>query len=311
MSAAPFFAEIAVAPNGAESHWLTASDGVRIRVTHWAPQDAKGTVLLFPGRTEYIEKYGLDVRLLVDTGFAVAVIDWRGQGLADRLSDPAYIGHVERFLDFQKDVRALTDHIAEKDLPTPLFLLAHSMGGAIGLRALHLGLGVNAAAFSAPMWGISMTPMMRIIGYTAPTLACLLGQGHKLAAGRETETFVLRGDPKDNALTNDLEMWNYMRDQARAHEELTLGGPSYRWIIEALKETDALARFAPPDVPTITFLGDQETIVDPERIRSKMAEWTNGTLVQLKNAKHETLMELPETRKHVFDTIIAHFNAHL
>lgn len=310
MTTAPFFTEIAEAPSGAESHWLTASDGVRLRVVHWRAQAAKGTVLLFPGRTEYIEKYGRDVALLTEAGFAVAVIDWRGQGLSDRLSAPEYIGHVERFLDFQKDVRALCEHVKAVDLPAPLYLLAHSMGGAIGLRALHLGLPVNAAAFSAPMWGIEMPSALRVFARVASTFACLVGRGHNLAAGRETETVVMHGEFMDNALTNDLEQWGYMRDQANAHPELTLGGPSYRWILEAMKETDALSRLAPPKVPTVTFLGDQEAIVDAERIRSKMAEWTDGTLVPLRNAKHETLMELPVTRGFVFKTIIAHFAAH-
>ncbi len=310
MNAAPFFAEIADAPSGAESHWLNANDNVRLRVTHWTLPDAKGTVLLFPGRTEYIEKYGKDVALLMNAGYAVATIDWRGQGLSDRLSVPAYIGHVERFLDYQRDVKALADHVTAMGLPTPLFLLAHSMGGAIGLRALHLGLHVKAAAFSAPMWGIETHPVMHVVGRIVSTCAKFLGMGHKLALGQETETYVLRGEAEDNSLTNDPEMWNYMRRQAVAHPELTLGGPSYLWILEALQETDELARLSPPKVPTVTFLGDQETIVSPERIRSKMADWARGELVLLKNTKHETLMELPETRAQVFEKIISHFDAH-
>ena len=44
----------------------------------------KGTVCIFPGRTEFIEKYFEVVRDLRARGFAVAVLDWRGQGLSDR-----------------------------------------------------------------------------------------------------------------------------------------------------------------------------------------------------------------------------------
>jgi len=55
-------------------------------VGHWTGQHVKGTVLLFPGRTEYIEKYGPAAADFLARGFATVVIDWRGQGLADRTS---------------------------------------------------------------------------------------------------------------------------------------------------------------------------------------------------------------------------------
>ncbi len=76
----------------------------------WAtgPQrTAKGTVLLFPGRTEYIEKYGRAARDLYQRGFATLTVDWRGQGLADRMLEDARIGHVHYFTDYQKDVAAM------------------------------------------------------------------------------------------------------------------------------------------------------------------------------------------------------------
>ena len=37
---------------------MQADDGVTLRLAHWpAASDSRGGVLLFPGRTEYIEKY--------------------------------------------------------------------------------------------------------------------------------------------------------------------------------------------------------------------------------------------------------------
>lgn len=309
---APYFSEIAQGPDEtAHSHWLRSSDGVRLRAVHWTPADTKGTVLIFPGRTEYIEKYAKDARLLLASGYAVAVIDWRGQGLSDRLATPDYVGHVDHFADYQKDVHAFLAHLDAQALPKPYFLLAHSMGGAIGLRALLNALPVKAAAFSAPMWGIAMSPWARIFGRIAARIATLIGQGKTLVAGQEKTTYVLRGDPKDNTLTNDPQMWAYMRDQAHAHPELTLGGPSYTWLLEALAETDALSQTAPPNVPTVTFLGDQETIVDPAPIHRKMLNWPQGDLVLLKGSKHETLMETPDIRDAVFRRITAQFDAHL
>jgi lysophospholipase len=56
---APYFDAIAHGPEGSSAYWVEATDGIRLRVGVFPTQkQARGTILLFPGRTEYIEKYG-------------------------------------------------------------------------------------------------------------------------------------------------------------------------------------------------------------------------------------------------------------
>ena len=52
--AAPFYADVADGPPGGRAVWLHAADGVRLRAGLWPLQGARGTVLLLPGRTEYV-----------------------------------------------------------------------------------------------------------------------------------------------------------------------------------------------------------------------------------------------------------------
>ncbi len=69
-------------PEGAVSGTIKTPDGAELRFARWAPTTRrKGTVCVFSGRGEYIEKYFETVRDLRDRGFAVAMIDWRGQGI--------------------------------------------------------------------------------------------------------------------------------------------------------------------------------------------------------------------------------------
>ena len=85
-------------PDDVVSGTIKTPDGAELRFARWAPPPGrKGTVCVFGGRGEMIEKYFETVRDLRDRGFAVATIDWRGQGLSDRaLSDPRK-GHVGDF----------------------------------------------------------------------------------------------------------------------------------------------------------------------------------------------------------------------
>ena len=59
-----------------------------MRYARWrsALKERHGTVCIFPGRSEFIEKYFEVVGELRRRGFAVAVLDWRGQGGSGRLS---------------------------------------------------------------------------------------------------------------------------------------------------------------------------------------------------------------------------------
>ncbi|TMM55068.1 alpha/beta fold hydrolase [Sulfitobacter sabulilitoris] len=307
LAQAPFFTDVQPGPEGGAAHWMDTSDGKRIRVGHWAAPNAKGTVLLFPGRTEYIEKYGLTAAELGRRGLATMAIDWRGQGLADRLLNDVRVGHVDVFSDYQKDVAAMVRAARGLGLPRPFYLLAHSMGGCIGLRAVMEGLNVQAAAFTGPMWGIRiarhMLPAAHILGRIMP----LIGRGHLLPPGTKLDPYVL-ADPFDgNMLTTHQPMFEMMREQLLAHPDLSLGGPSIIWLREALAETAHLAGRPSPNLPCLAFLGSNERIVHIPRIHQRMATWKQGRLEIVSGGEHEVLMEGPEITTPIYDAIATLF----
>src|SRR5438045_6388395 len=128
-------------------------DGVSIRFARWHPPPGrKGTVCLFQGRAEFIEKYFETVRELRARGFAVATIDWRGQGGSERaLSDP-HKGHVRDFSEYEHDVEAFMKEVVLPDCPPPIFAIAHSMGGTVMMRLARRGSRwFDRIVLSAPM----------------------------------------------------------------------------------------------------------------------------------------------------------------
>jgi lysophospholipase len=257
-----------------------------------------------------VEKYAATAVDLEQRGYCTIAIDWRGQGLADRLLDDPMVGHVEKFEDYQLDVAALVEAAKELKLPEPYYLISHSMGGAIGLRALMEGLPVKAAAFSAPMWGIHLAPHMRpaawVLGYLMP----MLGKGDKNPPGTIPESYVLTAPFEDNTLTTDQPMFDMMTNQVDKYAALGLGGPSYTWLRESLIEANALAARPAPKTPILTFLGTNERIVRTKTIHQRMQTWENGTLVMVEGAEHEILMERPEIRNDAFDKMAKLFTAH-
>jgi lysophospholipase len=308
VTAAPFHAELADAPDGAVAVWLKPG-AMRIRVAWWKAGD-KGTVFLLPGRTECIEKYGRAAGDLSRRGYSVITIDWRGQGLADRALPDPMSGHVGDFAEYQEDLDAMLAEAGRAGLPEPWFLLAHSMGGCIGLRALMRGLPFRAAAFSAPMWGIAMSAWLRPVAQVVTAFAAPFGFAHRYAPTTGPETYLLQVPFEGNVLTTDREMWAYMREQVRAVPAFALGGPSLAWLGAALAEcADLAARPAPP-VPAICALGTQEKVVDVPPVHLRMAGWASGQLDLYPGAEHEIMMEGPAVRTRFFDRAAALFDAH-
>lgn len=305
--AAPFHAALADGPPGATCVWAQAGSA-RIRLAWWTG-GAKGTVLLLPGRTECIEKYGRAAGDLLARGYSVISIDWRGQGLADRPLPDRATGHVGDFAEYQQDFDTMVDQARRAGLPEPFFMLAHSMGGCIGLRALLRGAPVKAAVFSAPMWGIAMAAWLRPVAALVSALAGPLGIMNRYAPSTNAQTYLLQAPFEGNVLTTDRGMWDYMRRQVAEVPDLALGGPSIGWVKAALAECAALAASPAPKLPVICALGTAEKVVDVPPVHLRMAGWANGQLDLYPGAEHEIMMEGPAARTRFFDRAAALFDA--
>lgn len=297
MDPAPFFQDVAEGPEDVSSFWVTASDGVRLRVATWCiAATPKGTVLFLPGRTENAEKYGRAADAFCRAGFAAMVIDWRGQGLSDRLAADRMLGHVDRFADYQKDLAAMVEAAQLMALPKPWFLLGHSMGACIGLRAIIEGLPVSACAFTSPLWDINLSLPRRLAAWPFSWAARYVGKGKSFAPGTRGESYVLTTAFEANRLTHDPGMYQYYIRISEALEDQQLGGPSLNWLYEALKETRALSKLPSPNIPCVTFCGFEDSLVFVPAVQERMAHWPKGKLAMLDYARHDILCEAPDIR---------------
>jgi lysophospholipase len=295
-------------PQGAEEHWLEGRGGVKVRVMTAPAQGAgRGSVIIAPGRTEFIEKYFEVTRELQSRGFAVFCIDWRGQGLSGREVENGLKGHFATFDDPVNDLSTALKLLADK-LPRPHIGLAHSMGGAIMLRALQTRrVELDAAAFSAPMWGIQgLTPMAkRYVRFMTS-----LGAGGQFAP--QVERKWKREVFKKNPVTHDKE--RHARCQGLISEEprLALAGPTMGWVSAAADATEAFLTpnaFAHVRIPVLIATAGEEQLVDNASHDAIAAELPNATHIIVQGAKHEILMERDEFRAQfwaAFDDLVAH-----
>lgn len=286
---------------------LEASDGVRLRGAVWrGPQGVgagRGLALLLSGRTEFLEKCCVPAAELSRRGFAVASLDWRGQGRSQRLVDPPLKGHVGHFTDFHRDLMALVAHPAVAAIDGPRLMLAHSMGGAIGLGAIARGLvAPDGAILSAPMLGFAMPKLMRAVSSATLWIARRIG---KLEAwppfGPVDQPYVFGGF-EDNVLTRDRAVFDWMAAALRREPALQLASPTLGWMDQSFTEMAWLAKQGPLNCPGLCLLGSHERVVDPVAARAA-ANRLNAELVVIDGAEHEVLIEAEPMRAQAWAAI--------
>src|SRR4051812_47039580 len=79
----------------------------------------RATMILLPGRAEFIEKHGDTVADLRRLGFAAAVVEWRGQGLSGRREPWRHRGHIDDFGDYLDDLDNALRRLEKLQAPRP------------------------------------------------------------------------------------------------------------------------------------------------------------------------------------------------
>lgn len=309
MDEAPFFPDVAEGPTDARAYWVRTDDDVRLRVAHWATKGvSRGTVFILPGRTENIEKYGRAVSELNKEHYDAFAVDWRGQGLSDRLTDDRMMGHINHYLDYQNDIAAMLKAAETIGLPEPRFLFGHSLGACIGLRALIGGISISACAFSAPLWDINLPRFQKAAVWPLSWVAQQIGRSKTYAPGTKGESYVLTNAFDENRLTHDPDMYRYYQTVSESLVDQQIGGPSMGWLYQTLKETHSLSKLPSPEVSCITFCGAEDTIVAIPAVQERMARWPNGKFNLVANGRHDLLYEVPRIRTSVFTEVFKLFS---
>lgn len=281
-------------PEGATFGALRASDGVSLRFARWAPPPGrKGTVCVFQGRAEFIEKYFEVVNDLRARGFAVAALDWRGQGLSDRALSDRRKGHVGNFAEYDRDLDVFMREIVLPDCPPPYFALAHSMGGAILIRAADQGhRWFNRTIMTGPMLGLAGPPGSRMARESARWMRRIgLGRSY-VPSGGATTVFSLPFE--GNVLTSDPVRYARSGAIVEARPELGLGSPTIAWLDSAYT---VMTEFAVPAYPLrlrhpiLIVAAGQDTVVSNEAIEQFAIRLRAGSQVVIPGARHEILVE--------------------
>lgn len=283
----------------ADRYGFLVRDGAKLRYAWWnALGVPRGTVVVLTGRGEFIEKYATEVVAeLLERGFAVAAMDWRGQGLSDRPLVDTGKGHIDHFSTYLADFRYFLDTIVTPEAPRPVVCLCHSMGAHIAMREMaENGTGpFSAALFVSPMTALRREAMLRSVLMIMPEVPTveeryLFGTGPFVLLAREFNS---------NFVTHDERRYRFTEDWFTADPRLSLGGPTIGWSRQAVRSMTAVQ--APGyleriDIPLLLMTAGEDRLIDPRSHGPLVARLKHGEHFTIGHARHEIMMETDEIR---------------
>lgn len=279
---------------------ITTPDGVALRYARWAPPPGrKGTVCLFQGRAEFIEKYFEAARDLRARGFAVAALDWRGQGLSQRLLGDPSKGHVRRFSDYLIDLETFVKQVVLPDCPPPFFALGQGMGSTVLIEGATRGhRWFDRLVLCSPMIKLAR----RSLGGAGPAIARalrLMGLGRLYAPGAGSASVGSAPFP-GNVLTSDPVRYARTAAVLEAEPALGVGGPTIRWVNAAYRTMAAMQQPSYPGrlrQPMLLVAGGRDPILSHAAIESFALELRAGSHLFVPGALHDLLMEQDQYRR--------------
>jgi lysophospholipase len=262
--------------------------------------NAQGTVCLFQGRAESIEKYFETIADLRRRGFAVATLDWRGQGGSERRLRNPRKAHVDSFTEYDRDLEALMQQVALPDCPPPQYALAHSTGALICLRAVHSGRArFNRMVLVSPLLGLPPGRVSQRQAYRVSGLLTAFGFGEvevPESAVRPIDRMAFEG----NDLTGDPVRYARNLEIVRSTPSIGVGPPTFGWTYAACR---AMAEAADADfgpsikTPILMVAGALDRIVSLKAIERLAGELRAGAQLVITGAQHEVLMERDSIRE--------------
>ena len=280
-------------PPGFQWGMFVTDDGAKLRWGHLPTPGADKACLLVGGFTEFIEKYFETAQDLAARGFAVWCLDWLGQGGSDR---PQIYPTRPRARDYDQDAANLAQFSATM-LPReqPRLLVAHSMGGAIGLLSLrHHPHFVDAAVLSAPMLALPFGPFSRSVARALAYTGAVSGRGDSFVPGAGSWTPSPNLSPGHSRASHDPVRCLLQRRWFETHPHLRMDGPTFGWVHSAfgvtkrLKEPSLLREI---HTPILLGSAGKEFYVDPRAHKVAAARLPNCRLVEFPDAKHELFCE--------------------
>ena len=287
--------------------------GVLIRCRAFLNSSRRGAIVIAAGYTENMRKYSETAFDLYQAGFCVFLYDHRGQGYSQRLLADPTLGTIDEFEYFADDLHQFVTTMVRKELKRTnqasdhVYLLAHSMGGAIGALALEKYPGdFRAAVLSAPMLTLNSRGWNEIAAQIFLDAQSLLGRDERpVTAPRDPSTITF----SQNTVTHSEARFEFQRQLLTNEPSLKIFAPTQKWVRKAIAGSrTARKNGASARSPLLILQATEDSFVEADGQREFCEIAARCRIFVVQGARHEILQERDEIRDVALKTAIEFFD---
>ncbi len=277
------------------THTVESIQGGNIHVETLLPDGNFHSVLvIFHGFSEFCAKYDEFSYYALQQGFAICRFDHHGHGFSPRensVKNEYSKVHIEKFTTYVTDAHSVVSKIAmplakEK----PLFLFAHSMGGAIaGVYLTKHPQIFKVAILNSPMMEVNLIGLPLWLGRPCANILRLVKGNTELTPAHRNFPLDLVLDTKKYASTSVFRH-NFTYKKRFSDDRLKTWGGTMRWLCECLKAIQFLQRKRNTkkiETPILLLQAENDATVLPTGQNIFAKNTPLCELLVVKNADHE------------------------
>lgn len=264
-------------------------------------ENTNSAILISSGRTEATLKYKELIFDLYNNGYSIYIADHRGQGFSGRMTEDPDMGYIDTFQYYIDDMKYFYEHLLKPAQHKNLYLLSHSMGGAISMTYLEqYPKDFNAAAFSSPM-----------LGFNPPicAIAMLLNSKNPKYAPGQGKYHYTEESYNENQLTSSEIRYKRMIAAYVKNPKARLGGATIQWLHKSCKQYKYINNnIENIQTPFILFSAENEQVVNTKSHHKfvEKAQKLGKTCkaFRVENSQHELLIGKDEQRIETINQIL-------
>lgn len=271
------------------------NEGYTLTAVKLIVNNPRDFLVIIPGRGEIGHKFAEFFYTLSLLKIGAVVIFARGQAQSTRILEDRQKCHLHKFEDLTSDVTFVLNAMNIHNYK----LLAFSLGGLVSLDIIKNGTNKpqRAALISPYLWPYFKLPKFILTVFIMIFGTLSFTQNLYTPHGKEYKPLEF----DNNHHSHDKERFTYYHEYFKNHPELTIGGPTYRFVREAMrKQLEMLHDSFEFTLPIYTQSSENDRVVDTKTCQNFFLDHQKDKVPPqfeiIKGAFHDVINESDEYR---------------
>lgn len=283
---------------------LRSFDGTKLNYYVATPKAPKASIVIVHGMAEFWCKYHEYIWYLYQAGYQVFFMEQRGHGYSEgKVAEPDLI-YVDNYKTYVEDLLIFIDNIvvpASDGLKK--FMIAHSMGGAVGTLFLEKNPGYfDGVILSSPMLRMKAGQMSPAVLFLIKLYATLFGKKKKL--GPKQKHFN-PNTPIETSSAKSKPRFEYQLNYRRKDEHYQAGSATFGWAVASMSVTNTLPKqYDRIKIPVNIMTAGDDHLVDITACDEFKAKVPQAVIHHYPDSRHEIFNADEATRKQYFTDVL-------